>query len=109
MKLSKEQFIRYVNNYKRMSKEESEVIDALDVCPDWRPSGWVNSYYDLLSDMCELKEDPRYGTTLDWFCWETEFGKRADMRVIQMSDETSWDITNAGILYDYLMKYEVEE
>ena len=109
MKLSKEQFVEYVNRYEQMLKEEYVIMDVLDASPEWKPSGWLNSFYDLLSDMCELKEDIICGSTLDWFCWETEFGEREDMRVIEVSDGIKWDITDAGVLYDYLMEYEVEK
>lgn len=105
MKLSKEQFVKYVNEYKRMQKEESEIIDALDVCPEWRPSGWLNSFYDFLDEMCELEPDPVIGTTLDWWVLETNFGK---------TNATIWvdgkeiELFDARALYDYLVDYEVK-
>lgn len=109
MRLSKEEFVTYVNRYEQMLKEEDVIITNLDVNPEWKPSGWLNSFYDLLHDMCELKEDVIYGTTLDWFCWETEFGKREDMRLIQNRDGKTWDIYDAAALYDYIMEVEVGE
>ena len=109
MRLSKSEFITYVNRYEQMLNEEDTIMTNLDINPEWKPSGWLNSFYDLLHDMCELKEDPHYGTTLDWFCWETEFGKREDMRIIEVEGGKSWDISNAAILYDYIMTVEKGE
>lgn len=108
MKLSKEQFVEYVNRYEQMLKEEYVIMDVLDASPEWKPSGWLNSFYDLLHDMCELKEDVICGSALDWFCWDTEFGEREDMRVIHTEDG-DWDISTPAILYEYLMTYEVEK
>lgn len=109
MRLTKSEFIKYVDRYEQMLKEEYVIMDVLDASPEWKPSGWLNSFYDLLYDMCELKEDAICGSALDWFCWETEFGERGDMRVIEVGDGIKWDITDAGVLYDYIMEYEVEK
>ena len=101
MRLSKKEFIEYVNKYKSMLKEESDLIDILNVNPEWKPGEWLNNYYDLLSHLCELPKDPIYGTDLDWFFYETDFGKNKDFRVI-INGTKRWDIKDAGTLYDYL-------
>ena len=74
MKLTKEQFIEKVNLYEKMFNEETEICGILEVDWNWRPSKWLDAYYTLLSDMCELEDSPS-GTALDWFCFETKFGK----------------------------------
>ena len=46
--------------------------------PDWVCGRWLNNYYNLLTDLCEFENDDfeqMYGTDLDWYCWETQFGK----------------------------------
>lgn len=78
MKLTKEQFIKALNAYEQMYNEEGELLNALNVNPEWTPSKWINEYYDLLSSLCEFDEDDElyrdYGTPLDWYCFEWEFG-----------------------------------
>ena len=105
MRLSKEEFIEYVNKYESMMKDEHDLINILNVNPEWKPSEWLNNYYDLLSRLCELPENPIYGTDLDWYCYETEFGKNKDFRVIT-DGVKRWDIKDAGALYDYLIYIE---
>lgn len=110
MKLSRNEFVKYVNKYKRMREEEDEILNVLDMGPEWRPSWWINSFYDFLSDMCELEEGPIYGTTLDWWVFETNFGDSYSFiePIITIGNETI-SLNSAEALYDYLMKYEVKK
>ena len=78
MKLDKRQFCIAVDTYKTMLEEEHQMIDALDISPEWKGADWIANYYDLLSDLCELEVDPYVGTDLDWFCFETDFGRKKD-------------------------------
>ena len=107
MRLTKEEFITYVNKYRDMSKEEEKITEILDVDPEWKPGQWVDSYYDFLNDMCELKEKSIYGTILDWRVFETKFGTRKNKNLIVI-DNKEIRITNTEELYDYIMKNEVE-
>lgn len=102
MRLTKEEFVKAVNKYEKMLAEECEIIDVMDMCPEWKPGTWVNEYYNLLSDMCELEENDIYGTDLDWFCFETKFGTDEDFTKVY-DDVTEWNITSPEILYDFIM------
>lgn len=82
MKLTKKQFVKYLTNYKKMLKDEEDIIDVLNTGPEWLPSTWVDNYYQFLSDMCEMHEDAVYGTTLDWYCYETNFGRNERLNYI---------------------------
>lgn len=111
MKLSRNEFVKYVNIYKKMLEEEDEILNVLDMGPEWKPGGWVSSFYDFLSDMCELEGDPTYGgSTLDWWVYETNFGdsNSAIEPVIIFGNETI-SLNSAEALYDYVMKYEVDK
>lgn len=110
MKLSREQFVDYVNRYKKMREEEEEIINALDMNPEWKPSQWINSFYDFLDEMCELEPDPSIGTTLDWWVFETNFGdSESYIEPIIITEDGTISLNSAGALYDYLMKYEVNK
>lgn len=106
MRLTKEEFVKAVNKYKQMLEEEHSIIDMLGASPEWTPGTWVNEYYNLLSDMCELEKDDIYGTDLDWFCYDTSFGKNKELTKVY-DGATEWNITSPEILYDFIM-YEKE-
>lgn len=106
MRLTKEEFVNAVNTYQKMLAEECEIIDVMDMCPEWKPGTWVNEYYNLLSSMCELEENDIYGTDLDWFCYDTAFGENEKFTKVY-DGVTEWNITNPEILYDFIM-YEKE-
>ena len=108
MKLNKVQFINCINRYKLMRQQEEEIINSLNIDPEWKPSEWINSYYDFLEEMCELEEDPTYGTILDWWVFETDFGRGSYwIEPIITEGETSIELRDAGALYDYLTQVEI--
>ena len=110
MKLSKEQFVKYVNRYEQMLKQENEILNVLGGISEWAPSDWINSFYDLFSEMCELKESLVFGTSLNWFCFETDFGK--ENNIVEIKEKNGSvisviEIDSAAALYDYLVTYEI--
>ena len=107
MKLDKYQFCTAVNNYKSMLEEESELQDALGIGCEWKPGEWIGTYYDLLNDLCELEEDPNIGTDLDWFCFETDFGRHKDYcKVYDVGTGRTWTIETPETLYDFITRDE---
>lgn len=76
MRLSKEEFIKAINTFRDISREENKAASSLGIV-EWKPMNWVNSYYELLLALCDFSEeelsDPS-GTWLDYFCWELDFG-----------------------------------
>lgn len=107
MKLDKRQFCIAVETYKEMLEEEKKLLDALDVAPEWKPGEWINNYYELLEEVCELEVDDLYGTDLDWFCFETDFGQNKDMnKVYNTETGRTWRIESPEILYDFVTRDE---
>lgn len=104
MKLNKRQFCQAVKSYQSMLEEDSEITDVLDVGATWKPSEWISSYYEFLSEMCELEETPNYGTVLDWFCFDMNFGRNRDNKIFDGGK--TWTINSPEILYDYIMEVE---
>ena len=107
MKLDKRQFCIAVNTYRDMLTEEQMIQDALDISAEWKPGEWIQNYYELLSDVCDLEVDANYGTDLDWFCYETDFGRRKDYcKVYNQETGRTWTIETPEILYDYITRDE---
>ena len=107
MKLNKYQFCTAVKTYESMLEELNQITQALDISSDWRGAEWVNNYYELLTELCELDEDPYLGTELDWFCYETEFGQKEDYyKIFDHETNRTWRITSPDILYDFIMRNE---
>ena len=105
MKLTKKQFCTAVDTYKSMLQEEEEIIEVLNVGPEWKGSGWIENYYELLSDLCEMEEDPIYGSDLDWFCFDTDFGRKEDYcKVYDQETGRTWTIKDPEILYDFITR-----
>lgn len=105
MKLSKRQFCIAVNTYKEMLEEENHLLDALEIGPDWKPGEWINSYYELLTDLCELEVDELYGSDLDWFCFDAKFGANKDMnKIFDTETGRTWHIESPEILYDFITR-----
>lgn len=110
MKLTKSQFCKAVNTYQSMLEEEFEIINLLDISPDWKPNNWIENYYDFLSNLCDLDSNSLYGTTLDWFCYEANFGQDNDSnKIFDINTNRTWHIKSPDILYDYIMEVELEE
>lgn len=104
MKLTKAQFCKYVNTYEEMLRESYEATSSLGIV-QWVPDKWINNYYNMLSDMCELYEDKNIGTILDWFCFETDFGANEEMnKIYEDGREWPWRIESPEVLYDYIMR-----
>lgn len=83
MKLTKEQFIYYVNALDKMYQEEDEITSAIGVI-EWKPIEWINKFADFLFEMCEFPENKQLGETeLDWFCYETCFGRDENYNYIE--------------------------
>lgn len=109
MKLTKGQFCEAVEIYKSMIDEEHRIQEVLYIGPEWAPGYWVDAYYNLLSELCELPENDYIGTDLDWFCYETDFGRKKDYCRVEVQDcntnsKKTWTIETPDILYDFLVR-----
>ncbi len=99
MKLNKAQFCKYVDKYKEMLEQEDKVLDVLGVDCEWVPSEWIINYYEILSDLCELPKDKNTGTLLDWFVFDTHFGKEHN---VILGNGRRWVINSPEVLYDFI-------
>ena len=101
MKLKKAQFCEYVNKYKEMLEQEEKITDVLGIDWEWTPADWIENYYQMLSNLCELPKDNIAGTVLDWFVYDTNFWKE-DNTIL--CDGKKWTINSPEILYDFIKK-----
>lgn len=106
MRLTKKEFCTAVDTYKSMLEEQNEMDDVLNIGA-WKPSWWIDNYYELLTDLSDLEVDPMIGTDLDWFCFDAKFGKNKDCNKIYDTETgLTWRIESPEILYDYLTRDE---
>lgn len=88
-----------------MCEEEKKITDALNIGAEWAGADWINNYYELLTELCELEEDPHVGTDLDWFCFETDFGRKKDYcKVYDKFTDRTWRIETPETLYDFITR-----
>ena len=106
MRLTKYEFCNAVDMFEEMCEQEKQVQEVLGIStPEWTPGGWIESFYQLLSDVSECDEDPHYGTDLDWFCFDTDFGRKEDMcKVFDHETGRTWRIESPEILYDFITR-----
>lgn len=76
MRLTKEEFCKYVNKFEEMMKEESDLLEALRANPEWKPGSWISAYYNLLINMCDLEDRNPIGNDLSYYCFELDFGRK---------------------------------
>ena len=104
MRLTKEEFLHGVEQLHKMREEENIIADILDVSPEWIGGKWLWNYYSLISKLCDLPENNLIGTDLDWFCWETEFGKHDNVITVDIDDGDNYKayvIETAEDLWNY--------
>lgn len=105
MKLTKAQFCDFVETFDRMLQEEKVIANSLNVNAEWKPLEWVQNYFNMLEELCELEEDPAYGTDLTWFCFDTDFGRNLEMnKVYDAETGRTWRIEGPEILYDFITR-----
>jgi len=107
MRLTKDEFLNGVQKLQQMHEEEHIISDVLDVNPEWIGGKWLWNYYTLLNNMCDLPVNNIIGTDLDWFCWETQFGKCNNEIAIDIDDGENYKvyiIETAEDLWNYWEK-----
>ena len=107
MVLTKKQFCDFVDTLDKMLQEERVLVNALNIPPDWKPGEWISHYMDMLEELCELEEDPVFGTDLTWFCFDTDFGRNLEMnKIYDTATGHTWRIEGPEILYDWITRDE---
>lgn len=106
--ISKETFCRVINEVQAVN----ERIDELqDVNPSFA-SGIVEEYsiqdelISVLEENMNLYVDPKYGSTISWWIYDTEFGKNSPYIWLNKGkkDEEKLILDTVEKLYDYCVK-----
>lgn len=106
MRMTKKQFCNAIETYQNMVEQYHEVAAVLNIGPETVFDFWIDNYYILIQDLCELEENNLYGTDLDWFVFDTDYGRREDMNRIYLDDGRVWTINSPEILYDFITREE---
>ena len=104
--ISKETFIKCIEFIKRKREQQEKLSNALQELDNFNdPTCVFNEYEDmlisLLNEAMKLPCDEFFGTDLDYFIYELDFG-----REIGKLDEDCalYGIDSSDKLYDYLIK-----
>lgn len=105
--LSKEEFVKYINKIKEVNEGWSKFYDLLDTWPGGEDKlSLIVECTDLLSFIMSDEVDPKFGTYISWFCWETDFGqddRYNKIFITKNSEEEEIIIDTPEKLYDLLV------
>lgn len=76
MRLTKMEFVNAIYIIESMMRTEDEIIDAMNINPEWRPGLWIGAYIDLIIKLSDIPEDPIEDNLISYFCFDLEFGKK---------------------------------
>ena len=106
--LSKEEFVEYINKVKDVNDRWSKFYDIIDAWPGGEDKlSLISEVTQLLSLIMQDEIDPRCGTNIDWFCWDTDFGSRDEVNKIWIpkdSETVEIVIDTPEKLYDFLIE-----
>ena len=111
--ISKEKFCEYINLLKKMDEKEESLTDAFRNLDENADVSLVGLYtterlaiLDLLNTVMDAQVDENFGSDIEYFCYELEFGKRYLTRDdwVTDADGNKIDLSTPEKLYDYLVK-----
>jgi len=103
MNLIKTQFTHILKTYQQMLEEEEQILQSLNPSTDWTCSNWISNYYQLFVEILKLNEDPHIVEEVNWFIFDTDFGRRDTNRKVYNSESREeFNITTPEELYDYI-------
>ena len=103
MRFTKDEFIEAIETLKEMIEKENKICEVFECGFEWVGDKWISEYYHLISKMCELEEDPLFGTDLDYFCWELDFGRKWEEGIIKDEDGNDIRLKTSEDLWNYIM------
>ena len=112
-KLSKEEFVKVINEIERWFKFRdalNEVYGDYDGEAPWDPSGiLVDKMVHLLNVMFDLEETITFGSDIDYFIFELDFGRNPDDLYIEEKNGNKIYISSAEELYDWIITHPKKE
>lgn len=105
MRLTKEEFCKIIDTFEKMSREESKILEVLKTDCEWTPSTWISSYANLIDLVCDFTDADitmEYGTSVDYYCYNLDFGKKWKPGMIIINDKDV-PCRNSQELWDLLI------
>jgi len=110
--ISKEKFIKILTSLKEAEEKDEEYSKAVSSAFDcWALryvpcDAYTSIIIDLLNEMFDLQKTDEYGSDIDYFIYELDYGKKWKRGMITDKNGVDVDFSDAGRLYDYLIKSE---
>lgn len=105
--LSKEEFVKIINELQQFDEKQENLCDAMkELSPDFHVyfyplSQLIGLVIDLLSNM--FGQD-KLDSVIDYYAYELDWGKKGDEMGIYEDNGIEYHLTDAEKLYDYLVK-----
>ena len=105
--ITKEMFINCMNTLEKYQNLECNIFDvtngAVNLLEINELQDLLSAYILLLAYCTKCEYDKYTGTDVDYFIYETEFGKKSDKYFITDKDGTEWHWEDAEDLWNYLV------
>ena len=114
MKLSKEEFVTYINNLKSFYDYYEHVYiishGSINILDSNNTSKVIQSYIDMLEKLMEVEKYPIIGSDIQYFVHELDFGT-SDIahEAIKLENGEIVDVSSIEKLYDYLVRCDEEK
>lgn len=105
--ITKEMFINCMNTLEKYQNLECNIFDvtngAVNLLEINELQDLLSAYTLLLAYCTKCEYDKWTGTDVDYFIYETEFGKKSDKYFITEKDGTEWHWKDAEDFWNYLV------
>lgn len=106
--LTKEQFVNVIENLERLSRFEDELYDVYTKyggnSPDSPYDSLFNQTIHILNTMYELEETREYGSDIDYYCYELDYGRNPNDLAIFDENNNRIPLNTAEDLYNLIIK-----
>lgn len=104
--LSKEEFVKVINKLQECIDFENKIADAFYSFDCQAPEFPLpyDVIVDTLNTMFDLNSNTSWGSDIDYFCIELDFGRKYEPECITYADGTEIDMSTPEKLYDYLLE-----
>ena len=111
--MNKRKFVKSMNILKAYTDWEHKLYElGVNFWEQDEVSNLVTNYLELLAEICHCDATDEYGTDIDYFIYETDWGKDADEYSITETDEDGNEVeiklNTVEDLWDYLAKQHPE-
>ena len=104
--LSKEEFVKVINELEkgvRFEESLEELYNDFGGSAPWNPNGrLMDEIIHTLNVMFDLEETSTYGSDIDYFVYDLDFGQNPNELYLEDEDGNEFFWHNAEELYDYI-------